>query len=302
MDNLKKPAAKLSAKMRRIHASLLDRSDSRWIAAIGIAMIVLFNWNHFDLSHRQQDTRRDLATVSGQAQAIATTQAAGMVISAGDRLADSVERVAMLSAIGDLRVALEKSKDSTRLAERLNVSLNAVFLAQRKSADGLYFSRLQRVQDAGNRQSKRTLDSIRTEVSGLKAAVSDSVLTARLAAAAFREIYRTASLKNKWFSSELMFGKDSAGKDQASVVPLFKNSFDVDITGYVPPKKGVAGSVSFNVTESNIYAQIGSQNFEKPIPALKGRKKASGIRQTKQNTRRTQRKRERERERKQSRN
>ena len=281
-----------AAKMRRAIERTADSAGTGRVTVLaGLLVLALFWLNHFDLSSRQQATRQDLATVSTQAAGIASTQAAGMALSAGERLADSVERVAMISAIAELRVALEKSKDSTRLAERLNESLNVVFLAQRKAADGLYLERLQRVQDAGNRQSKSILDSIRSEVSGLKQAVSDSVLTARLAGAAFREIYRTASLKNKWFSSEVMFGKDSAGRDRASVVPLFKNRFDVDITGFVPPKKGVAGSVSVNVTESNIYAQIGSQNFERPIPALEGRaKKKSGIRQTKQNTRKRQRK------------
>ena len=278
-------------KMRRAIERTADSAGTGRVTVLaGLLVLALFWINHFDLSSRQQATRQDLATVSGQAEAIASTQAAGMALSAGERLADSVERVAMISAIADLRVALEKSKDSTRLAERLNESLNAAFLAQRKAADGLYLSQLQRVQDAGNRQSKGILDSIRSEVSGLKEAVSDSVLTARLAGAAFREIYKTASLKNEWFSSELMFGKSDSGREQASVIPLFRNQTDVKVHGYVPPKRGRAGTVSVSVTEANPYAATGVKNVELSIPARKGKpKKDNSIRRNKQDTRKRQR-------------
>ena len=65
------------AKMRRaIERKTESAGTGRVTLLAGMLVLALFWLNHFDLSGRQQATRQDLATVSTQAKAIASTQAA----------------------------------------------------------------------------------------------------------------------------------------------------------------------------------------------------------------------------------
>lgn len=210
------------------------------------------------------------------------------------RFHDSIASVAVIMQLSEVSATLAKQKDSTAWLQKIN----AQHLNDRQRLDKVFMAGLNGQKQAFSNMMDEKLDSMVARIdtltaiqSGMAKLLGDSALTGRMAKASFDQLYKTASLKNEWFDSETLFGKSDSGKEQASVVPLFKNKTGVEVYKYVAPKKGVAGVVGVNVTEANPYAAIGAQNFELSIPALKGKpKKIKPIRAAKPNTRKRQRK------------
>lgn len=265
-------AKKLADLARKIADRQLGQA-SHWVLVALALVLAVFLLNHCDITQRQDITRGDVHTVSQQTRQLADTIQAVRNEQSGMRLADSVEKVALRMSIDEMAAALRASKDSVRFQQRVNEQMNAVYLKQTQAANALYLSKLQGIQDDGRNGMRQVLDSVKSEVSGLKAAVSDSVLTARLAKASFEEVYKTVSLNDDDFSSGLTFGKSDSGRRQAVVAPKFKNKPGAAPIDYTAPKRGVPGVLRVAVTESNRYAVTKKDTFDLPIPALKGKPK-----------------------------
>ena len=211
-----------------------------------------------------------------------------------DRFHDSIADVAVMMRLSEVSETLARQKDSTAWLQQLN----AQHLYDRQRLDKVFLLGLNGQKESFKDMMDAKLDSMVARIdtltaiqSGMSKLLGDSALTGRMAKASFEQLYKTASLKNEWFSSETLFGKSDSGGEQASVVPLFINRTNAVIYKYTPPRKGRAGSVGINVTEANPYAATGAQNFELAIPALKGKpRKSKGVRHKKQDTRKRQRK------------
>ena len=234
---------------------------------------------------------RSIGHVSAQVDTSAARQVRMLM---SDRFHDSIASVAVMMQLGEVSETLARQKDSTAWLQKIN----AQHLQDRQQMDRVFLMGLNGQKQSFSDMMDAKLDSMVARIdtltaiqSGMARLLGDSALTGRMAKASFEQLYKTASLKNEWFSSETLFGKSDSGREQASVVPLFNNKTNAVIYKYTPPKKGRAGSVGINVTEANPYAATGAQNFELAIPALKGKpKKSKGVRHKKQNTRKRQRK------------
>ncbi len=267
-----------------------NRTDFWWLPYAGFALLAIFVLAQL-LRGCADDGQAAMAHVSMQVHAGDSVQIGVLRRQAAflkaEKFHDSIRDVAVQMQLEGLSRAVAQKSDSLAWLRRENERAQA----ERQRQDALFLGRFDALSSQYSEAQRRNLDSVSRKFARIERAISDSALTTRMAKASFEEVYKTASLNNDDFSSEVMFGKSDSGKTQASIVPMFKNKPGIEKTGYVPPKKGVPGLLRFNVTEGNRYAAQGSTNFEVSLPPLKGKpRKDKAIRAAKTDTRKRQRK------------
>lgn len=281
----------LPARLTGLLEKAAANSSAKWTAGLCVLVLVLFNLNHCDLAARQDGARADIAGVAAQTKQMADTILAIRDDQASIRLSDSVQMAALQMALDQNNELLRKTRDSSRFYQTLNDHTGKRNLESQSALNSLYISNLNRMQAGADNRMRGILDTMTQKVTQLENAISDSLFTARMAKASFEEVYKTVNFNNKWFDSRIVFGKGDSGKRKGYVSPTFRNSMEADITKYVRPKKGVAGSVTVTVKEANPYAATSSKTFELPIPGFRGKpRKLKTVKAAKNNTRKNQRK------------